>query len=509
MAQANQADIDLYRAMQKSPILFIQKIWSLTPERDNSKFELGKHITRQQHDILLGVERALSGESFTRLSIRSGHGIGKTAVSSWLLLWYLFCFKDAQIACTSPTRQQMFDVLWKEVKRWIDKMPPEIAIKYQWTASHVRIDESPETWFAKAGTGNKENPEALAGVHGDNVMILVDEASGVPDEVYKVMEGALTGKGILLIMFSNPTRTSGYFYESHNIDRGDWQNFRFSSENSPIVEKDYVDRMSRKWGKDSDEYKVRVKGEFPDVDAMDKSGYVPLLKESDLSYSYAAPFTGIKKLGVDPAGAGKDETVWILRDRFKAQVYHREKISKAKGIAQKTITIMAAEGIKQEHVTVDMFGEGAETVVELAAAGKRVKGVNVGNIPDKTLDKENYDRFVNLRAKAYWRMRQWLKQGGQLIRHEKWKELLSIRYRHELSGKIKIKPKKAMKADGDNKGMSPDAPDGIMLTFLEEDTDMSKQNYKNTKVMYDRLGRPIGTTVRSSSPFDGAKIINK
>ena len=144
MPKPTTADLDFYEALQKSPILFIKTMWQLVPERDNDKFVFGKHITWQQHDILLAVEASLNGSKPPRISTRSGHGIGKTAVSSWLILWYLFAFKDAQIACTSPTRQQMFDVLWKEVKRWIDRMPESTAVRYEWTASHIRIDEAPE-----------------------------------------------------------------------------------------------------------------------------------------------------------------------------------------------------------------------------------------------------------------------------------------------------------------------------------------------------------------------------
>src|SRR6266481_7271936 len=107
-------DKKLYKAFQQSPILFIEKTWGLVPQRDNSKFVKGKHITWQQHDILLAVEAAIQGKALKRISIASGHGIGKTTALAWLILWYLFCFKDAQVPCTAPTSDQIHDVLWKE-----------------------------------------------------------------------------------------------------------------------------------------------------------------------------------------------------------------------------------------------------------------------------------------------------------------------------------------------------------------------------------------------------------
>ena len=89
-----EEDIKLYRAFQKSPLLFIERVWGLKPERDNDKFIKGEHLSWQQHDILLAIESALRGDKPKRISVASGHGIGKTATLSWLLLWYLYCFKD-------------------------------------------------------------------------------------------------------------------------------------------------------------------------------------------------------------------------------------------------------------------------------------------------------------------------------------------------------------------------------------------------------------------------------
>jgi hypothetical protein len=139
-------------------------------------FVKGEHITWQQYVILLSVVQALQSKAQKRISISSGHGIGKSATMSWLLLWYLFCFKDAQVPCTAPTSEQMYDVLWKEVSKWCSKMPKEVQAKYDITSNYVRITEAPETWFARAKTARKESPEALAGVHGDYVMMLIDEA---------------------------------------------------------------------------------------------------------------------------------------------------------------------------------------------------------------------------------------------------------------------------------------------------------------------------------------------
>ena len=454
----NEKDIELFKAFQKSPILFIECVWGLVPERDNEKFTKGKHITWQQHDLLLAVEKAL-GDGKKRISVRSGHGIGKSTTLSWLILWFLFCFKDAQVPCTAPTSDQMHDVLWKEVSKWLQLMPESIRVKYEWSANYVRILESPETWFARAKTARKENPEALAGVHGDYVMFLIDESSGVPEEIFNTAEGALTDKRAIVIMISNATRLIGYFYDSHHKDKENWETLHFDSEDSPIVDKEFVERIEKKHGRDSDEFAIRVKGTFPKEDAMDEAGFVPLYTAEDLKITDEDSFVGDVKLGVDPAGEGNDKTIWIARDNFRAKVVAKENVSNAKGVAQKTLTLMSYLNVRPENVYVDNFGEGANVAQEMGLANIRVNAVNVGDRPI-----QDEDLYINLRAYAYWKQREWIRRGGELVRNDGWDELLSIRHRKELSGKMKIMGKVEMKKKGYH---SPDHADALMLTFIE------------------------------------------
>ena len=450
-------DVEIYKKMQKSPLFFIEMMWGLVPERDNSKFIKGKHLTWQQHDILLAVEEALKGGK-KRISVRSGHGIGKSTTLAMLILWYLFCYKDAQVPCTAPTSDQIHDILWKEVAKWLNLMPQPVREKYEWTNGYIRITESPETWFARAKTARKENPEALAGVHGDFVMYIVDEASGVPEEIFNTAEGALTGDNVLVILISNPTRLIGYFYDSHHKDKESWQTLGFSSIDSPIVDKEYVSRIISKHGEDSDEYKIRVLGEFPREDTMDDKGYIALFSENDIKISDTEEFIGERRLGIDPSGEGDDKTVWVIRDNFKAKIVAVEKVSNASSIAQKTMTLMQHYQVKGEHTYIDNFGAGANVAQELALAGIRVKAINVG---DKPSDEE---MFLNRRAEASWRVKQWFRKGGELVDHKGWDEILTIRYRKELSGKMKIMGKLEMKKEGIK---SPDHYDALMMTFLD------------------------------------------
>src|ERR1019366_6834914 len=304
------------------------------------RYEEGKHLTWQQSLALHGVDKSLRGECSARISIVSGHGIGKSMMLSVLILWFLFVHPDCQIACTSPSKEQMYDVLWKELKKWIDRMPKEVADMYAWESSHVRMKESPAVWFARAKTSSKENTEALAGVHADWVFMAVDEASGVEEPIFETMEGALTSGNVIVFLISNGTRSFGYFFDTHHKDKARWQNYSFSSLDSPRVDQKYVDSIVQKYGSDSVQYAIRVKGMFPDEGVMDDKGYVQLFNDKDL---HIVPYDpDWKPVGrtigaLDASGEGQDESEWAVRDRMRAGIMAEEKISTPASMAIKSI----------------------------------------------------------------------------------------------------------------------------------------------------------------------------
>jgi len=486
----DESDIALFKSWVNSPIKFIGDIWKLKPQpvvkeyQDlvNDLISQGRfieikadyfedwqkgHITWQQWLILLAVERGLKGLSSKRISVRSGHGIGKTACLSWLIIWYLMCHKGAQVPCTAPTGEQIHDILWKEIKIWIDRMPEQIGGLFEWQNGYVRVKDSPETWFARARTARKEAPEALAGVHGKYVFLVADEASAIPEEIFNTAEGSLTGENTLVALISNPTRLVGYFYDTHNSDKNNWQCLHFNSEESPIVETGYIERIATKHGKDSDEYAIRVRGEFPDAEAIDDKGFVPLipadkiiLNESDM------PFSKGVKLGVDPAGEGDNKTAWVVRDRFQADAVATEAISSEKTIAQKTLTLKDYFNIENdEDIIVDNFGAGANVATELAFAGCHPQAVNWGGKPDD--EDEGIDAiYLNKRAECYFRLREWVLRGGVIKDKELAEELKQIKFKRNLAGKKQIMSKLEMRKEGIK---SPDRADAAALTFYDED----------------------------------------
>ena len=477
---------------QKSPLLFIQDMWNITPQPvkpefktavsiliDSGEFDKfrpewfepfikGQHLTWQQYSVLLALEAAINGRASKRITVASGHGIGKSATTALVVIWRLFCFKDAQIACTAPTSRQMFDVLWKEISVWIGRMPSGWQDKFDRQSTYIRMTESPETWFASAKTAKKDSTEALAGVHGAHVMVIADEASGVPREVFNTMEGSLTEEDILVLMFSNPTRLVGYFYDSHKHPKlkNRWQRFQFSNIDSPIVREDYNQDIIDQHGENSDEYRIRVLGEFPNEDAVDDQGYAPLFQKGDI-HEIDKPnfieFVGTTIMGIDPAGEGQDESIWVIRDQFKAYIVKREKTSNKYSIANITRTLAKEYKVEPGNIWIDSFGIGSDSAIELSRDNFRINALNVG---DQCLNDKSKNLYLNRRAQNFWRLRTAFKNGFEVYRDPIWlDECMFIPYRRNQRDKIQIMPKKDIRK---NYGRSPDVFDALMLTFSSD-----------------------------------------
>lgn len=464
----------LYK-MKWSPLFFIQRMWNLTPQPlicsvpeciHNSpqcfgQFIKGTHITWQQYLIIKKIEDEFrKGNNHIRISVKAGNGIGKDTMLVWLIHWYLFTRFDSQIGCTAPSRNQMYDVLWKELSIWHHKLPKTYSDLFEWSTTHYKIKERPDSWWARARTASKENPEAFKGMHGKYVFLIADEASGVADEIVTAGEGSLTGENTLVLYVSNPEQLDGFFYDTHHKDKDSWNCFSFSGLDSPIVKQEFIDGVITKYGLDSNEYRFMVLGEFPKEEGIRKGGWMPLLQESDLKFCDDPASWKQVKMGVDPSGQGLDSTAHVIRNPFYAKVVSLEKKSNTKSVVETTTTLMEHYRIPVEEVGVDNFGIGANVPVELAMIVGRCQSVNVGDLA------EDPERYFNRRAELYWRLREWLIAGGQLVRDEGWKELLTIFYK-SVGGRIQIMSKVEMK---DKYGYpSPNVADGLSLTFIKQD----------------------------------------
>ena len=169
------------------------------------------HPDMWQKELLEAVN---NGER--KLSVRSGHGVGKSTAASWLMLWFLLTRYPVKIVVTAPTSAQLFDALFAELKRWINQLPPPLKDILDVKSDRVSHKAAPSEAFISCRTSRAETPEALQGVHSENVLLICDEASAIPESVFEAAAGSMSGANASTVLLGNPTRSSGFFFETHH-----------------------------------------------------------------------------------------------------------------------------------------------------------------------------------------------------------------------------------------------------------------------------------------------------
>lgn len=240
-----------------------------------------------------------------RISIKSGQGVGKTAFSAIVFLWFLTCFPNSRVVATAPTRQQLNDVLWAELEKWRQKSE---MLKHllKWTKTYIYVNGREKRWFGVARASSK--PENMQGFHEDNMLFLVDEASGVDEEVLEAIRGTLSGKNNKLLFVGNPTKTTGMFYESHTSERAKWVTMTVDSALSPRTDKENIKALIDKYGPESNVVRVRVHGLFP---LAEDDVFIPItmLEKSIATDIEVNEIPTIIDIGCDVARFGDDKTV--------------------------------------------------------------------------------------------------------------------------------------------------------------------------------------------------------
>lgn len=402
-----------------------------------------------------------------RVSIRSGHGTGKSTFEAWAILWFLSCYFPAKVPATAPTSHQLEDVLWSELAKWHRVMKeriPALGEQFEWSNEAFRMKSAPNESFSVARTSRPEKPEALQGFHADHILFVIDEASGVPDNVFEVAEGALSTDGAFVIMAANPTRQSGYFFDSHHKMRASWAALHWNGEDSPRVSKDYIANMAKKYGRQSSVYKVRVLGEF--VDAAD--GVISLeLCEAAKNREVAIVQSAKTIWGVDVARFGDDSSALAKRKGNHQLEPVREWWGKD---TMQTAGLIKAEWdatpIKQRPIAinVDVIGIGAGVVDRLKELGLPVVGINVAET--EAINNSEERQFNRLRDELWWKSREWLESRDCKLcdDEETIAELTTPTYSILSNGLIQVERKDDMKKRGVK---SPNRADAWNLTFAD------------------------------------------
>jgi len=425
------------------PVLFVREVLGADPLDYQAEF----------------LDAIASGER--RISIRSGHGTGKSTSASWAMLWYLLMRFPNKVVVTAPTSGQLFDALFAELKRWIGELPKPIQDLLTVKSDRVELAAAPSEMFISARTSRAETPEALAGVHSDNVLLVVDEASGVPEKVFEAAAGSMSGHNATTILLSNPTRSTGTFYESQTRMAHTWWTRRWSCVDSPLVSDEFVDEMRERYGEESNAFRIRVLGEFP---LADDDTIIPFhLVDAAMGRDIDVDKERRPIWAVDPARFGSDRTAFCKR---VGSVITEIKSWRGLDLMQTVGRVMAEyealnPSSRPSEILVDSIGVGSGVVDRLRELGAPVRGVNVAESPSMG------ETYNNLRTELWFKTKAWLEDRGCRLPQddELLADLTGIRYSFTSSGKMAAESKDQMRRRGLR---SPDLADAVCLTMASD-----------------------------------------
>ena len=413
-----------------------------------------------------------------KVAIKSGHGVGKTAFLSWLILWWLLTRYPTKIVATANTAHQLNDVLWTEVDKWARMMPEGFKNQLDFKSDKISLAGSSDS-FCAFRTSRRENPEALQGFHSENMLIVVDEASGVPDVVFQVGEGAMSTKGAKTVLTGNPTRAEGFFFDAFHNNREQFECMTVSCEDADTVDPKFVEDMIAKYGAESNVTRIRVYGEFP-TQSDDVLLPLHLVEDAVKRDIEPSPMTPVV-WGIDVARFGGDRSALCKR---QGQVL----VEKCKTWQGKDLMEMAGIILSEYEATpytlrpssifIDSIGVGGGLADRLSELDLPAIGIAVSESPSLK------DRFTRLRDELFWKAREWFEARDCHIPNDEAliSEVTAVRYKYQSTGKLKIESKDEMKRRGQR---SPDVADAFVLTFAQEGaTAMGQASRWNTRGTY-------------------------
>jgi hypothetical protein len=425
---------------------------------------LGVQLWARQKDVLQAMVKS------RRIAVRSGHSVGKTFVVACGCIWWLYARKGLVVS-TAPTREQLETVLWREIRDRVQKAPVNLPRQGSYL-TELRV--TPE-WNAIGLTTDHES--AFHGHHHPRLLVLVDEAPGVSEQIHLEISTLATGDENCIMMIGNPTTTSGTFYKAFKMPDY-WKCLKISCLDHPnvvegreiipgAVTRGWIDERRKAWGENHPFWYSRVLGEFPQISTK---GVIPLgwceraqneeqrLRALDEAEKARIPRVG----GLDVARYGDNETVLTIRrgDAIEEQIaWHHKTLTETTG--------MAVNFIKQfelKTLVIDANGIGAGVYDRLMELRQPVLGYNGGHraFTPSSFSNRRSEMWWSLRARLE-RQRLWLPPNSERLIGE----LVTPEYEVVSSGRIKVQSKEDLIREGRS---SPDYADSLILCYaMEED----------------------------------------
>lgn len=438
-------------------ILTLQSGIELDPIFFNDDVLRGASLWKKQKEIMASVAR------HKKTTVKAGHAVGKTFTIARIGLWWMASAENSILITTAPSGRQVKTLLWGEMRSaYFSSHSPlggQMDLQ-QWKLS--------DSWYALGFSTDK--PVNVGGFHGKRVMVIVDEASGMNDEIMDGFDSAVAGDQCRLIYTGNPLRPSGRFYESFkdpsfnkiSISCLDHPNVIQKKEIYPgMVSWDWCKDRADRWGKKSALYKARVLGQFPEggTDLLIELEWVDEAKARKI-----VPH-GTIEAGLDVSDGGTDETVFVVRQGAKVKYIEAWNPGKEQTMETVGRVVRLIKKWKVNTIKIDKIGVGAgvHTRIKELKPCPKVIGVNVG---EGAYDTEAYQ---TRRDEIWYGLAQRFADGDIDLTEvtndeEAWSQITDIKRKHNSRGQQKVESKDEMKR---RQVGSPDRGDALCLAFAQ------------------------------------------
>ena len=469
---------DKYR---RNPFAFVQEQLGISCEAwHNDKPPPGWNglywpLWSKQREILRALVK------HRKVAVRSGHGLGKSFIAAVAVLYLAYCWHGLGVT-TAPTFRQVEKVLWGEI-HWLYNNAggqPKMGGILKKTSLELG-----DKWYVE-GFSTRDPKAAITGFHEETVFAVIDEAGGVAQEVFDAVEGILTSFNSFILLIGNPIDAVGPFADAFS-HKSDFYKIHLSSWDCPnvvhnrviypkLVTNTWPQEKKEQWGEESNLYRVRVDGEFP----LEGANSLIPIKHIDTALREDFEQDKIAAFGVDVARQGTDRTVIGVRyksGRFDIlEITEKKRETDTAGRIINWYDSMVPKDAPIEDrppINIDDIGVGGGVVDILIEQEYPVNGITgsegTGDIL-KEDDDNDPDKYLNLRAWNYWKVKLALQRGKVSFESEDLaNELSKIPIDFSSTGKIKIADKDTLRKIF--KGASPDLADCMVLAWAKDSCD--------------------------------------
>lgn len=409
------------------------------------------------------VEIAEAVRDYRRVAVKSCHSSGKSFLSARIVIWFLHAYPGSVVITTAPTANQVENILWRELRSAYAESRRALLGRCLTT----RVEIAPD-WYALGFKADDSQPTRFQGFHAERILVVIDEAAGVAEPVYRALDAVMTSEHARLLLIGNPTEPAGKFYEAFHSARSIYHTITIAAADTPnitagrtvrpyLITQQWIDEAIAENGADSPYVRSRVDAEFPDfsVNTLIPLTWIEKAHHGTVELNPAWPLVA----GLDVARSGEDENALCIRQGPQVLAEHTWSGMDTMETAGKVRTLLAEHG-SLESLRVDVIGVGAGVADRLRELGYPVIDVNVGSRASDT------EQFLNLRCELWWSLRERFRTGDIVgpINEKTQAQLSNIRYRYD-SGHTK--PVIEKKEDAKKRGVkSPDRAEAMLLAFM-------------------------------------------